>query len=151
MTELKMEDTKVGTGDQAVTGKSVTVHYTGWLTDGTKFDSSKDHGQPFTFQLGAGQVIKGWDQGVVGMKVGGVRKLTIPPAWPMATGRGRRDSSQCHAGVRGRTPGRELTGDPAGWRRNEANDVDGHADGSGSGMSHPIEEGRGTSDGPRSN
>lgn len=78
MTELKMEDSKVGTGDQAVTGKSVTVHYTGWLTDGTKFDSSKDHGQPFTFQLGGGQVIKGWDQGVVGMKVGGVRKLTIP-------------------------------------------------------------------------
>jgi peptidylprolyl isomerase/FKBP-type peptidyl-prolyl cis-trans isomerase FkpA len=78
VTELKMEDTKVGTGAEAVTGKSVTVHYTGWLTDGTKFDSSKDHGQPFTFQLGAGQVIKGWDQGVVGMKVGGVRKLTIP-------------------------------------------------------------------------
>jgi FKBP-type peptidyl-prolyl cis-trans isomerase FkpA len=78
VTELKTEDTKVGTGDEAVTGKSVTVHYTGWLTDGTKFDSSKDHGQPFTFQLGAGQVIKGWDQGVVGMKVGGVRKLTIP-------------------------------------------------------------------------
>jgi len=78
VTELKMEDTKVGTGDVAGTGKSVTVHYTGWLTDGTKFDSSKDHGQPFTFQLGAGQVIKGWDQGVVGMKVGGVRKLTIP-------------------------------------------------------------------------
>lgn len=80
VTGLKMEDTKVGTGDEAVTGKSVTVHYTGWLTDGTKFDSSKDHGQPFTFQLGAGQVIKGWDQGVVGMKVGGVRKLTIPPS-----------------------------------------------------------------------
>jgi FKBP-type peptidyl-prolyl cis-trans isomerase len=80
VTELKIEDTKVGTGDEAVTGKSVTVHYTGWLTDGTKFDSSKDHGQPFTFQLGGGQVIKGWDQGVVGMKVGGVRKLTIPPS-----------------------------------------------------------------------
>jgi FKBP-type peptidyl-prolyl cis-trans isomerase FkpA len=78
VTELKIEDTKVGTGDEAATGKSVTVHYTGWLTDGTKFDSSKDHGQPFTFQLGAGQVIKGWDQGVVGMKVGGVRKLTVP-------------------------------------------------------------------------
>jgi peptidylprolyl isomerase/FKBP-type peptidyl-prolyl cis-trans isomerase FkpA len=78
VTELKMEDTKVGTGDAAAAGKSVTVHYTGWLTDGTKFDSSKDRGQPFTFQLGAGQVIKGWDQGVVGMKVGGVRKLTIP-------------------------------------------------------------------------
>jgi FKBP-type peptidyl-prolyl cis-trans isomerase len=63
-----------------VAGKSVTVHYTCWLTDGTKFDSSKDHGQPFTFQLGAGQVIRGWDQGVLGMKVGGARKLTIPPS-----------------------------------------------------------------------
>jgi FKBP-type peptidyl-prolyl cis-trans isomerase len=78
--ELQIEDVKVGTGDEAVAGKSVTVHYTGWLTDGTKFDSSKDHGQPFTFQLGAGQVIKGWDQGVLGMKVGGARKLTIPPS-----------------------------------------------------------------------
>ncbi len=80
VTELKIEDSKVGTGAEAVVGKSVTVHYTGWLTNGTKFDSSKDHGQPFTFQLGAGQVIKGWDQGVAGMKVGGVRKLTIPPS-----------------------------------------------------------------------
>ena len=80
MTELKTEDSKTGTGDAAAAGKSVTVHYTGWLIDGTKFDSSKDRGQPFTFQLGAGQVIKGWDQGVVGMKVGGVRKLTIPPS-----------------------------------------------------------------------
>jgi FKBP-type peptidyl-prolyl cis-trans isomerase FkpA len=78
VTELKIEDSKVGDGAVAEAGKSVTVHYTGWLTDGTKFDSSKDHGQPFTFQLGAGQVIKGWDQGVAGMKVGGVRKLTIP-------------------------------------------------------------------------
>jgi FKBP-type peptidyl-prolyl cis-trans isomerase FkpA len=78
VTELKIEDSKVGDGAVAETGKSVTVHYTGWLTNGTKFDSSKDRGQPFTFQLGAGQVIKGWDQGVVGMKVGGVRKLTIP-------------------------------------------------------------------------
>jgi peptidylprolyl isomerase/FKBP-type peptidyl-prolyl cis-trans isomerase FkpA len=77
---LKIEDSKVGTGAEAVAGKSVTVHYTGWLTNGTKFDSSKDHGQPFSFQLGAGQVIKGWDQGVAGMKVGGVRKLTIPPS-----------------------------------------------------------------------
>ena len=80
MTELKIEDSKVGTGAEAVTGKSVTVHYTGRLTDGTKFDSSKDRNQPFVFQLGGGQVIKGWDQGVVGMKVGGVRKLTIPPS-----------------------------------------------------------------------
>lgn len=79
MTELKIEDTKVGTGAEAVAGKSVTVHYTGWLTNGTKFDSSKDRGQPFIFQLGAGNVIKGWDQGVAGMKVGGARKLTIPP------------------------------------------------------------------------
>jgi len=80
VTELKMDDSKVGTGAEAVAGKRVTVHYTGWLTNGTKFDSSKDHGQPFSFQLGAGQVIKGWDQGVAGMKVGGVRKLTIPPS-----------------------------------------------------------------------
>jgi FKBP-type peptidyl-prolyl cis-trans isomerase len=77
--QLSSVDTKLGTGDLAVAGKNVTVHYTGFLTDGTKFDSSKDRGQPFTFQLGAGQVIKGWDQGVAGMKVGGVRKLTIPP------------------------------------------------------------------------
>jgi peptidylprolyl isomerase/FKBP-type peptidyl-prolyl cis-trans isomerase FkpA len=78
-TELKKEDTKVGTGAEAVTGSTVSVHYTGWLTDGTKFDSSKDRGQPFSFQIGSGQVIKGWDQGVTGMKVGGIRKLTIPP------------------------------------------------------------------------
>lgn len=80
VTELKIEETKVGTGAVAEAGKSVTVHYTGWLTNGTKFDSSKDHGQPFTFPLGQGAVIKGWDQGVAGMKVGGVRKLTIPPS-----------------------------------------------------------------------
>ena len=80
VTELKKEDLKVGTGTVAAAGKNVSVHYTGWLTNGTKFDSSKDHGQPFTFQLGSGQVIKGWDQGVAGMKVGGVRKLTIPPS-----------------------------------------------------------------------
>ena len=79
MTELIKEDTKVGTGDEAVVGKGVSVHYTGWLTDGTKFDSSKDRGTPFSFTIGSGQVIKGWDQGVTGMKVGGIRKLTIPP------------------------------------------------------------------------
>jgi FKBP-type peptidyl-prolyl cis-trans isomerase len=79
VTELKIEDTKMGTGAEAVAGKSVLVHYTGWLTNGTKFDSSKDRKEPFSFRLGAGQVIKGWDQGVAGMKVGGVRKLTIPP------------------------------------------------------------------------
>lgn len=79
VTELKIEDIKVGTGAEAVAGKMVTVHYTGWLTDGTKFDSSVDRNQPFQFQLGAGMVIPGWDQGVAGMKVGGKRKLTIPP------------------------------------------------------------------------
>jgi FKBP-type peptidyl-prolyl cis-trans isomerase FkpA len=75
---LKYEDIKVGTGDVAETGKTVTVHYTGTLTDGKKFDSSKDRGQPFDFPLGGGRVIRGWDEGVKGMKVGGVRKLTIP-------------------------------------------------------------------------
>ncbi len=75
---LQIEDIEVGGGDEAIAGKRVEVHYTGCLTDGTKFDSSLDRGQPFGFQLGAGQVIKGWDQGVAGMKVGGKRKLTIP-------------------------------------------------------------------------
>ena len=79
VTELKIEEITVGTGDEAVAGKKVTVHYTGTLTDGTKFDSSKDRDVPFSLSLGAGEVIKGWDQGVEGMKVGGVRILTIPP------------------------------------------------------------------------
>jgi len=79
VTELQIEDLKEGTGAEAKSGDSVTVHYTGWLTDGTEFDSSVDAGQPFTFNLGAGEVIPGWDQGVAGMKVGGKRKLTIPP------------------------------------------------------------------------
>ncbi|HLM74098.1 MAG TPA: FKBP-type peptidyl-prolyl cis-trans isomerase [Polyangiaceae bacterium] len=77
--ELQIEDLKVGTGAEAKAGQTVSVHYTGTLTNGTKFDSSKDRGKPFQFPLGAGKVIKGWDQGVAGMKVGGVRKLTIPP------------------------------------------------------------------------
>src|SRR3954469_7044866 len=77
--KLQVEDVVVGSGDEAVKGKVVSVHYTGWLTDGKKFDSSKDRGQPFQFPLGRGHVIKGWDQGVAGMKVGGTRKLTIPP------------------------------------------------------------------------
>ncbi len=76
---LKIEDLEVGTGDEAQAGQMVTVHYTGWLTDGQKFDSSKDRNDPFVFPLGQGMVIKGWDQGVVGMKVGGKRKLIIPP------------------------------------------------------------------------
>jgi FKBP-type peptidyl-prolyl cis-trans isomerase len=75
---LKYTDTKVGTGAEAKAGQTAVVHYTGWLTNGTKFDSSKDRGQPFTFPLGGGRVIKGWDEGVQGMKVGGTRKLTIP-------------------------------------------------------------------------
>ncbi|MFZ5503887.1 MAG: FKBP-type peptidyl-prolyl cis-trans isomerase [Pseudomonadota bacterium] len=77
--ELEIEDITEGTGREAVPGQRVSVHYTGWLTNGRKFDSSKDRGQPFSFNLGGGQVIRGWDQGVVGMKEGGVRKLTIPP------------------------------------------------------------------------
>ncbi|MFC4158148.1 FKBP-type peptidyl-prolyl cis-trans isomerase [Chitinimonas lacunae] len=76
---LQIEDLTVGDGPEARAGMEVTVHYTGWLTDGRKFDSSKDRGMPFGFALGAGRVIKGWDEGVTGMKVGGVRKLTIPP------------------------------------------------------------------------
>jgi FKBP-type peptidyl-prolyl cis-trans isomerase len=72
------EDLKVGTGREAKSGDEVSVHYTGTLTDGTKFDSSRDRSAPFDFKLGAGMVIKGWDQGVAGMKVGGRRKLTIP-------------------------------------------------------------------------
>jgi FKBP-type peptidyl-prolyl cis-trans isomerase FkpA len=76
---LNIEDLREGTGTVAVAGKSVTVHYVGTLTNGSKFDSSRDRGKGFTFQLGAGQVIAGWDQGVAGMKIGGLRKLTIPP------------------------------------------------------------------------
>ena len=76
---LKYEDLKVGDGAVAETGNTVSVHYTGWLADGTKFDSSLDRGQPFEFTLGNGNVIRGWDEGVKGMKVGGKRKLTIPP------------------------------------------------------------------------
>ncbi|MBH0210260.1 MAG: FKBP-type peptidyl-prolyl cis-trans isomerase [Nitrospira sp.] len=75
---LKYLDQVAGTGDVAVAGKTVSVHYTGWLENGKKFDSSVDRGQPFSFPLGAGRVIKGWDEGVQGMKVGGKRKLTIP-------------------------------------------------------------------------
>ncbi len=77
-TQLNVIDHEVGSGAEAQSGKQVSVHYTGTLTDGTKFDSSLDRGQPFNFQLGAGNVIKGWDQGLVGMKVGGKRRLEIP-------------------------------------------------------------------------
>lgn len=76
---LQKEDLKPGTGAEAVAGKRVTVHYVGTLVDGSKFDSSRDRGKGFSFGLGAGEVIRGWDEGVAGMKVGGLRKLTIPP------------------------------------------------------------------------
>lgn len=78
MEELEIKDLVVGTGPEAVSGKIISVHYTGTLTDGTKFDSSVDRNEPFEFTLGAGQVIQGWDQGFNGMKVGGKRKLVIP-------------------------------------------------------------------------
>ena len=79
MSGLEIEDQVVGDGEEAVAGQTVEVHYTGWLTDGTKFDSSHDRNETFSFKLGGGQVIAGWDQGVAGMKIGGARKLTIPP------------------------------------------------------------------------
>jgi FKBP-type peptidyl-prolyl cis-trans isomerase FkpA len=77
---LKYQDLVPGNGDAAKAGQTVEVHYTGWLTSGAKFDSSKDHGKPFSFRLGAGRVIQGWDEGVAGMKIGGKRKLWIPSA-----------------------------------------------------------------------
>ena len=88
ITELAKQDEQVGTGADAVAGRPVTVHYTGWLWDeskadhkGRKFDSSRDRNEPFQFRLGGGEVIRGWDEGVAGMKVGGKRTLTIPPAY----------------------------------------------------------------------
>jgi len=88
ITELEKQDEQVGTGAEAVAGRPVTVHYTGWLWDeakadhkGRKFDSSRDRNEPFQFRLGGGEVIRGWDEGVAGMKVGGKRTLTIPPAF----------------------------------------------------------------------
>lgn len=80
VTELIIEDLVVGTGTEAVAGKQITVNYRGTLVNGVQFDSSYDRGQPFSFVLGSGQVIQGWDQGFAGMKVGGKRKLTIPPS-----------------------------------------------------------------------
>jgi FKBP-type peptidyl-prolyl cis-trans isomerase FkpA len=76
---LKVEDLAEGAGALAEAGQTVAVHYTGWLADGRKFDSSRDRGDPFRFPLGAGRVIRGWDQGVQGMRVGGLRRLTVPP------------------------------------------------------------------------
>jgi FKBP-type peptidyl-prolyl cis-trans isomerase FkpA len=88
ITELQKQDDQIGTGAEAVAGRPVTVHYTGWLWDeakpdhkGRKFDSSRDRNEPFQFRLGGGEVIRGWDEGVAGMKVGGKRTLTIPPTY----------------------------------------------------------------------
>jgi len=88
ITELQKQDVRAGDGTEAAAGRTVTVHYTGWLYDeskadhkGKKFDSSRDRNEPFTFRLGAGQVIRGWDEGVAGMKVGAQRTLTIPPSY----------------------------------------------------------------------
>ncbi|MEZ5312867.1 MAG: FKBP-type peptidyl-prolyl cis-trans isomerase [Thermoanaerobaculia bacterium] len=77
---LEIQELAVGDGAEAKSGRTVDVHYTGWFLDGTKFDSSRDRGEPFSFRLGAGQVIRGWDEGVAGMRVGGRRKLRILPA-----------------------------------------------------------------------
>ncbi|EMM78667.1 peptidylprolyl isomerase [Leptospira santarosai str. 2000030832] len=77
--DLVVKDIRIGTGKEAFSGSNVTVHYVGTLVSGKKFDSSRDRRAPFTFNLGAGEVIKGWDRGVRGMKEGGIRKLTIPP------------------------------------------------------------------------
>lgn len=79
MEDMKVEILQNGDGAEAAAGHNVSVHYTGWLTDGTKFDSSVDRGRPFEFPLGGGRVIKGWDEGVAGMKIGEKRRLTIPP------------------------------------------------------------------------
>ncbi|TME00251.1 MAG: FKBP-type peptidyl-prolyl cis-trans isomerase [Chloroflexi bacterium] len=78
MADLAIEEVTVGTGPEAVPGRTVSVHYVGTLPDGTRFDASRDRGRPFSFLLGRGQVIQGWDQGVAGMRTGGVRKLVIP-------------------------------------------------------------------------
>ena len=105
---LVIEEVLVGEGAEARAGQMVSVHYTGWLTDGTKFDSSKDRNEPFEFPLGARHVIAGWDEGVQGMKIGGSRKLTR---------RRRRDSAECDAGVRGGTARAGLRPMPAGFAR----------------------------------
>ncbi len=99
---LQYTDDVIGTGTEAAAGKTAVVHYTGWLMDGTKFDSSVDRNQPFSFPLGGGQVIKGWDEGVAGMKVGGKRTLIVPPRSAMAhaapatsSRRTQRSNSRC--------------------------------------------------------
>ena len=98
---LEYEDIREGDGVTPQAGQQVEVHYTGWLTNGTKFDSSLDRKQPFRFSLGRGQVIAGWDEGVATMKVGGLRKLTIPAALGYGARRGRSDPAGCYPGIRG--------------------------------------------------
>jgi FKBP-type peptidyl-prolyl cis-trans isomerase len=99
VTSLGIEDVKVGEGPEAAPGRRVTVHYTGTLMDGTKFDSSKDRDEPYAFVLGQGEVIAGWDEGLKGMKVGGVRRLTVPAK--MAYGsRSRGDSIPANAALK---------------------------------------------------
>jgi hypothetical protein len=125
---LKYEDLKAGTGETATAGRMVSVNYTGWLTDGKKFDSSKDRGQPFEFPLHGGRVIKGWDEGVQGMKVGRLHKLTIPANLAYGSpGAGVVHPARRDAGVRSGAAGRALTdvrGQPAGEAcgRDEADD-----------------------------
>jgi hypothetical protein len=104
---LQYIDLTIGTGATAEVGQTVSVHYTGWLENGKKFDSSVDRGQPFSFPLGAGRVIKGWDEGVKGMKVGGKRKLTLQ-AWLRHTGRWRCDPTECYVDLRCRVAGVAL-------------------------------------------
>jgi FKBP-type peptidyl-prolyl cis-trans isomerase FkpA len=110
---LQYEDTVPGTGNEAVAGRTVRVHYTGWLHDvnannarGRKFDSSKDRGQPFSFRLGGGEVIRGWDEGVAGMKVGGTRADHPAGTRLRRARRGRGHSAECDARVRGGVAGR---------------------------------------------
>ena len=125
MAELIKQDATVGGGNEAAAGRRVTVHYTGWLYNesaadkkGSKFDSSRDRNEPFEFNLGAGEVIRGWDEGVAGMKVGGRRTLTIPAGHGLRRARRRRrDPAERDAGLRRRAAGRPLTLCATPWTR----------------------------------
>ncbi len=117
VTSLGIEDVKVGPGAEATPGRRVTVHYTGTLMDGTKFDSSRDRNEPFPFVLGQSEVIPGWDEGVKGMKVGGIRRLTIPATMAYGAAAGRRHSPQRGAEVRRRAAGRRVSRDAGGVAR----------------------------------
>lgn len=114
-TELLCEDLVMGEGPEVTgRGQTVVVHYTGWLDDGKEFDSSRKHGQPFSFPLAVGYVIPGWDRGVVGMRVGGRRRLTVPPHWLRCRRCRRGDTAQCHPRLRNRAAeNQRLTSNPA--------------------------------------